>query len=158
MLLSACGAQSARVCHRSCPKSSAAHEPCTGGVGHTRDVTEPHAQDPFQPGSGEAAEPSFEDLVADAMDGLPQRFIEILEQVPVIVSDLGTEDRAYGMYFGDGVARDDAEDRIVIYQDTLERDFGHDPAELRRQVEITLRHELAHHLGFEEGAMGELGL
>lgn len=121
-------------------------------------MTEPPAQDPFQPDSGEAAEPAFEDLVADAMDALPEHFIRVLEQVPVVVSDLGTEDRAYGMYFGDGVARDDAEDRIVIYQDTLERDFGHNPAELRRQVEITLRHELAHHLGWGERGVRELGL
>ncbi len=100
----------------------------------------------------------FEALVADAIDALPQRFIDVLEHVPVVVSDLGTEDRAYGMYFGDGVSRDYAEDRIVIYQDTLERDFGHNPGELRRQVEITLRHELAHHLGFGEDDVRELGL
>jgi hypothetical protein len=29
------------------------------------------------------------------------------------------------------VARDIYPDRVVIYQDTLERDFGHDPALLR---------------------------
>ena len=65
-----------------------------------------------------------------------------------MVSQLGAENRAYGHYFGDTVARDDYPDRIVLYQDTLERDFGHDPELLRAQVERTLRHELAHHLGW----------
>jgi len=46
----------------------------------------------------------------------------------------------------------------VIYRDTLERDFGHDPQLLAAQVEQTLRHELAHHLGWDEGGVGGLGL
>lgn len=100
----------------------------------------------------------FESLVADAIDGLPEEFQKLLEDVAVIVSDLGTEHHAYGHYFGDGVARERYEDRIVIYRDTLERDFGHDPELLARQVERTLRHELAHHLGWDERGVGGLGL
>jgi predicted Zn-dependent protease with MMP-like domain len=100
----------------------------------------------------------FELLVADAIDALPEEFQRVLEAVPVIVSELGTETRAYGEYFGDGVARENYEDRIVIYRDTLERDFGHDRKLLARQVEQTLRHELAHHLGWEEDGVGGLGL
>ncbi len=46
----------------------------------------------------------------------------------------------------------------MIYQDTLERDFGHDPALLRAQVERTVRHEVAHHLGWGEGGVRALGL
>ena len=101
---------------------------------------------------------AFEELVADAIDALPEEFQKVLEKVAVVVSDLGTEHHAYGMYYGDGVARAGYEDRIVIYRDTLERDFGHDPRLLARQVERTLRHELAHHLGWDEGGVGGLGL
>jgi predicted Zn-dependent protease with MMP-like domain len=100
----------------------------------------------------------FESLVADAIDALPEEFQRVLESVPVVVSELGTEHRAYGEYFGDGVARNRYEDRIVIYRDTLERDFGHDRELLARQVERTLRHELAHHLGWNEDGVGGLGL
>jgi predicted Zn-dependent protease with MMP-like domain len=100
----------------------------------------------------------FEEMVVDAIDGLPEQFQEVLAQIAVVVSDLGTEVRAYGEYYGDGIARDGFEDRIVIYRDTLERDFGHDRALLARQVERTLRHELAHHLGWEEGGVRGLGL
>jgi predicted Zn-dependent protease with MMP-like domain len=100
----------------------------------------------------------FEALVADAIDRLPDEFQQVLAKVPVVVSDLGTEARAYGQYFGDGMAHERYEDRIVIYRDTLERDFGHDPELLARQVERTLRHELAHHLGWDEPGVGGLGL
>ena len=109
---------------------------------------------------GVAAQPTddFESLVADAIDRLPADFQSLLERVPVIVSEHGEDSDAYGEYFGDGVARDFFEDRIVIYRDTLERDFGHDRELLSRQVEQTLRHELAHHLGFEEPGVEGLGL
>jgi predicted Zn-dependent protease with MMP-like domain len=100
----------------------------------------------------------FDLIVADAIDHLPPDFQRLLDTTPVVVSQLGAENRAYGHYFGDTVARDDYPDRIVLYQDTLERDFGWNPELLRAQVERTLRHELAHHLGWHEGGVQELGL
>jgi predicted Zn-dependent protease with MMP-like domain len=113
---------------------------------------------PLVPVADDGKMGEFEELVADAIDALPAQFQQVLETVAVVVSDLGTEHHAYGMYYGDGVARDRYEDRIVIYRDTLERDFGHDPDLLARQVERTLRHELAHHLGWDEHGVGGLGL
>jgi predicted Zn-dependent protease with MMP-like domain len=100
----------------------------------------------------------FDTLVAEAIDELPDEFQKALEQVPVVVSHLGTEHRAYGHYYGDTIARDNYPDRIVIYQDTLERDFGHDPDLLRAQVTRTLQHEVAHHLGWGEKGVRDLGL
>lgn len=100
----------------------------------------------------------FEAMVVDAIDRLPEEFQEVLAKVAVVVSELGAEAHAYGQYFGDGVARENFEDRIVIYRDTLERDFGHDRELLARQVERTLRHEFAHHLGWDERGVGGLGL
>jgi predicted Zn-dependent protease with MMP-like domain len=100
----------------------------------------------------------FDELVMEALDDLPERFRELLERTPVIVSSRGHEEGAYGHYIGGTVARDSYPDRIVIYQDTLERDFGHDPVLLRAQVERTVRHELAHHLGWDEHGVRGLGL
>jgi predicted Zn-dependent protease with MMP-like domain len=100
----------------------------------------------------------FDLLVADAIDDLPVEFQRLLDDTPVVVSQHGMENRAYGHYFGDTVARDNYPDRIVLYQDTLERDFGHDPELLRAQVERTLRHEVAHHLGWNEPGVRDLGL
>ena len=100
----------------------------------------------------------FELLVADAIDRLPPEFQKLLDTTPVVVSRRGASEGAYGHYFGGSVARGDREHRIVLYQDTLERDFGGHPDLLRAQVERTLRHELAHHLGWDEPGVRGLGL
>jgi predicted Zn-dependent protease with MMP-like domain len=100
----------------------------------------------------------FDELVMRALDDLPEEFRKLLERTPVVVSSRGGENHAYGHYVGGTVARDIYPDRIVIYQDTLERDFGHDSELLAAQVERTLRHELAHHLGWRERGVRELGL
>ncbi len=100
----------------------------------------------------------FEAIVAEAIDRLPPEFRSVLDDVPVVVSRRGRREGAYGHYHGDTVARDDFEDRIVLYQDTLERDFGHDFGALAAEIERTLRHELAHHLGWAERGVRDLGL
>lgn len=100
----------------------------------------------------------FELIVAEAIDRLPPEFQKLLEDTPVVVSHRGHESRAYGHYLGDTVAREHYHDQIIIYQDTLERDFGWDRDLLRGQVERTVRHELAHHLGWGERGVADLGL
>jgi predicted Zn-dependent protease with MMP-like domain len=100
----------------------------------------------------------FDELVAEAIDGLPEELRDVVEGIPILVSHLGHYHHAYGHYIGDTVARDNYRDHIVIYRDTLERDFGHDRELLRAQVERTVRHEIAHHLGWGEQGVRDLGL
>jgi predicted Zn-dependent protease with MMP-like domain len=101
----------------------------------------------------------FEELVRDAMDDLPDLLRSALDRnVAVVISDGGRRAGAYGLYNGDGAARDDYPDRIIIFRDTLRRDFGHDADLLRHQVMVTVRHELAHHIGFDELGVRDLGL
>lgn len=100
----------------------------------------------------------FKALVRSALDELPLDFHRALEHVAIVVSDGGRRRRAYGLYQGDTVAQDYFHDRIVIFKDTLLRDFGHDPELLKAQVRRTVRHELAHHLGWDEGGVRGLGL
>jgi predicted Zn-dependent protease with MMP-like domain len=107
--------------------------------------------DPYDP-------QDFEVLVREALDDLPDLLIRALDHVAVVISDQGRRHGAYGLYQGDTVARDNYPDRIVIFRDTLLRDFGHDPERLRDQVTRTVRHELAHHLGADELGVRELGL
>jgi predicted Zn-dependent protease with MMP-like domain len=150
-------------------------------TGRLADYTDPEDEDEFEelvrqserlardnlapePDEGEFLEldprnpADFEELVREALDDLPDLLLRALDHVAVVISDKGRKHRAYGLYQGDTVARDDFADRIVIFRDTLLRDFGDDPDELRAQVTRTVRHELAHHLGADELGVRELGL
>jgi predicted Zn-dependent protease with MMP-like domain len=100
----------------------------------------------------------FEELVRDALDDLPDLLRNALAHVAVVISDGGRRAGAYGLYQGDGATRDTTHDRIVIFRDTLRRDFGSDPEMLREQVTRTVRHELAHHVGFDELGVSRLDL
>jgi predicted Zn-dependent protease with MMP-like domain len=111
------------------------------------------------------SEEDFRALVRSAIDELPLEFHRALEHVAVVVSDGGAAVRtgrgrrgAYGLYQGDTIVQNHFHQRIVIFRDTLMRDFGHDPELLREQVTRTVRHELAHHLGWDEKGVQDLGL
>jgi predicted Zn-dependent protease with MMP-like domain len=123
------------------------------GVAAEPDETEFLDLDPYD-------DDDFEELVRDALDDLPDLLRALVENhnVAVVISDGGRRRGAYGLYHGDGATRDDVPDRIVVYRDTLRRDFGHDPELLREQVTRTVRHELAHHVGFDELGVRDLGL
>jgi predicted Zn-dependent protease with MMP-like domain len=99
----------------------------------------------------------FKALVRSAVDELPLEFHRALEHVAIVVDDGGRRQRAYGLYQGATVAHDGFA-RIVIFRDTLVRDFGHDLELLREHVRRTVRHELAHHLGWDEDGVRGLGL
>jgi predicted Zn-dependent protease with MMP-like domain len=121
---------------------------------YEKDDEDEDEADLFDPRSEE----DFKALVRRAIDDLPLEFHRALEHVAVVISDSGARRRAYGLYQGDTVSQDYFHDRIVIFRDTLVRDFGHDPDLLRAQVTRTLRHELAHHLGWDEKGVRGLGL
>ncbi len=117
-----------------------------------------HGSDIATP-SPAAAVDSFECLVREALDELPGFVRAELEQnVAVTVADDGNEHGAYGMYIGGTVANRGYGHQILMFSDTLERDFGHDPETLRRKVALVLRHEVAHHHGAGESHVGALGL
>jgi predicted Zn-dependent protease with MMP-like domain len=108
--------------------------------------------------------PEFEQLVRSALDELPDEFQQALQNVAIVVSDHGAEHHAYGEYvgfkprggsfFGGGGTPDE----ILIFRDTLVRDFGQDPERLRAHVVQTVRHEVGHYFGLDDAGLRKLGL
>jgi predicted Zn-dependent protease with MMP-like domain len=113
---------------------------------------------------GHYSEQEFEELVSSALDELPIEFQRALEHVAIVVSDRGAENHAYGMYVGSKLGGvpffggGGLPDEILIFRDTLVRDFGDDPERLRLHVIQTVRHEVGHYLGFDETGVHKLGL
>ena len=116
------------------------------------------------------SEADFEAAVRAALDGLPAEIEDQLRGVAVTVSDDGAAHHAYGMFVPGAqklstVAQwfpwsgaNEGPDQIVIYRDTLTRDFGRDQALLHAKIIETVRHEVGHSLGLDEAGVRKLGL
>jgi predicted Zn-dependent protease with MMP-like domain len=116
---------------------------------------------------------AFEKLIERALERLPEEFQQALDNLAIVVEDwpdseiaeeiTGDPDEVlYGLFTGTPLPERRVEDSgdlppvIVIYQGPLEEDFP-ERGELAREVEITLVHELAHFMGFDEDAVREYG-
>jgi predicted Zn-dependent protease with MMP-like domain len=115
----------------------------------------------------------FEELVAAALEAIPDPFARALDEVAIVVVDeptltqlreagLGPDDGLYGLY--EGIPRTEyaadwafMPNKITLFQTALVEDFP-DPRELEHEVWVTVIHELAHHLGIDEGRLHELGV
>jgi predicted Zn-dependent protease with MMP-like domain len=96
----------------------------------------------------------FEEHVRRALDALPPEIARGLENVAVVVED---EDPDEPELFGLFEEHEWLPARVAIFRRPLEREFGHDPAELEREIRITVLHELAHYFGIDEDRLDELG-
>jgi len=88
----------------------------------------------------------FEQQVEAALDELPPRIAEGLENVAIVVDDQHPEDPDL---FGSWEAAPYMPDKITIYQGPHERD-SRSRAELEKMVADTVWHEIAHHFGMDE--------
>jgi predicted Zn-dependent protease with MMP-like domain len=114
----------------------------------------------------------FEDLVADALDALPEMIQKLLANVAVVIDDepsrdqleatgMRPDDSMYGLYEGTspviyGADYAPVPNKITLFRLPLEEDFP-DPRALAREVQRTVVHELAHHAGFSDDALHRLG-
>ena len=104
----------------------------------------------------------FEALVAEALDGIPDEFARYLENVSVVVEDEPDEEGLYGLYQGVPLSERTHDfavalpDRISIYRGPLVRDFR-SRAQIRRQIRLTVVHEIAHFFGLDERRIRRLG-
>ena len=106
---------------------------------------------------------TFDDHVNAALDSLPPHLAAALQNVAVVVEDEHPDDPdLFGLYEGTplperGDMAGALPDTITIFRLPLEEEFGDDPAELEREIRITVLHELGHYFGLDEDRLAELG-
>lgn len=116
---------------------------------------------------------AFERLVADALDGLPDDILRMLNNVAVVAADaptpsqyeraaLGPDEMLLGLYEGiplterTGAYGAVLPDKVTIFQRALET-LADSEDELAEAVRHTVVHELAHHLGISDERLVALG-
>lgn len=115
----------------------------------------------------------FEQLVAEAIESLPERFLSNLQNVVIIVeSRPSREQRAYhgltpgetlfGLYEGvpmteRGSYAPPMPDKITIFQRPLEQACDSEE-QLIKEIRNTVAHEVAHFFGIDDDRLDELGL
>lgn len=103
----------------------------------------------------------FQEHVRAALDSLPDDIAKGLENVAVVIEDESPEDPTilgsfFGYPHGEPIPSGALPAKVVIYRKPLVEAFP-DPAELQREIRITVLHELAHYFGFDEDRIAELG-
>ena len=116
---------------------------------------------------------AFEKLVEKALERLPGEFRQAFDNLAIVIEDWpdpaiveeitgDPSEVIYGLFSGTPLPERRFEDSgdlppiIALYQGPLEEDFP-DRGELAREVEITLVHELAHFMGFDEDTVRKFG-
>jgi predicted Zn-dependent protease with MMP-like domain len=105
----------------------------------------------------------FEELVADALDTIPHRFMEAMSNVVVLVEDIDPANHnLLGLYHGVALTERTSHyagvlpDRITIYREPILR-ICRTEEEVVRQVGVTVVHEVGHHFGIDDATLHELG-
>ena len=104
----------------------------------------------------------FEELVGQALDGLPEGLAARMDNVVVCIEEAHPTEDLLGLYEGVPLTeRDDygymeLPDTITVYRDPI-CGISHDEAEVVEQVRVTVVHEVAHHFGIDDDALDELG-
>lgn len=107
---------------------------------------------------------SFEALVVDELDRLPDDMIDGLENVVFVVEDRPEDGSLDLLGLYDGVALTEREryglgelpDRIIVYREP-HLAVCDDLDELRDEIHTTLVHEIAHFYGIDDDRLHELG-
>jgi predicted Zn-dependent protease with MMP-like domain len=112
----------------------------------------------------EIDEAGFEELVAEALDGVPPELAGLMDNVVVLIEPEPPADDPdlLGLYDGVPLTERDSTytfrepDRILIYSGPLARMCA-SAEELVDEVRITVVHEIAHHFGIDDRALHDLG-
>jgi predicted Zn-dependent protease with MMP-like domain len=107
----------------------------------------------------------FEELVADALDEIPEELAELVDNVAVMVEEGSFHGRLLGRYEGVPLTARDSwygtgnlvmPDRVTIFRLPICA-MARSEADVVRQVGITVVHEIAHHFGIDDSRLHELG-
>jgi predicted Zn-dependent protease with MMP-like domain len=104
----------------------------------------------------------FEELVAEALDGIPEDLGKQMENVSVMVDPYAPAGRLFGLYEGVPLIRRGIgysavlPDRITIFMRSICM-VCRTEEEVTAAVRRTVIHEVAHHFGIDDGRLGELG-
>lgn len=105
----------------------------------------------------------FEELVADALDGLPAWVLERMENVEVVVADVPPSDQPnlLGLYHGIPLTKRGAgyagvlPDTITLFRSTIQRS-ARDEEGLRALIAHTVEHEIAHFFGISDDRLRDM--
>jgi predicted Zn-dependent protease with MMP-like domain len=96
---------------------------------------------------------TFEDHVQRALDSVPPEIARKLENVAVVIEEEHPEDPdLLGLFEEEPYMPA----KVTIYRLPLVESFP-DPAELEKEIRITVLHELAHYFGMDEERLADLG-
>ena len=107
---------------------------------------------------------AFEELVSLALDGIPGRLADLMDNVVVLVEDEPPPEDPdlLGLYVGVPLTERDSAytfvppDRIFVYRGPLTRMCA-SAEELVEEVRVTVVHEVAHHFGLDDDVLHDLG-
>ena len=104
----------------------------------------------------------FEEMVAEALDGLPEELGRLMSNVAVTVEHRPGPPGLLGLYEGVPLTSRTTgyagvlPDRITIYREAISA-YCRTTQEVRDQVRRTVIHEVAHHFGLDDQRLSELG-
>lgn len=113
-------------------------------------------------GMVEMDDAEFENLVGEALDSIPPELTADMDNVVILIEPHHPTESLYGLYQGVALTERTANyaghlpDTITIYRDPILA-HAHTADEVRRQVRITVIHEIAHHFGIDDEHLGEWG-
>jgi predicted Zn-dependent protease with MMP-like domain len=98
----------------------------------------------------------FEKLVSKALEELPKKFRDRLENIVIVVEDDAPRDILHQLGLKSPLRYGNVlPDQIVIYQRPIEA-FARTRQELLRQIRRTVMHEIGHFFGLAESDLREI--
>lgn len=120
----------------------------------------------------EITDQDFERAAAAALDNLPRSIREYVEDVPLLIEEFPSREltleenlspQILGLYQGrprtEAAVTEQPRDltRVILFKKNLEK-VCRSREELVEQIQVTVKHEIGHHLGLDEDDLERLGL